>query len=199
VQGWLPHEIGTGRVSGGVVFSAIEAPEDGAPGRQAIWCSGRSWTHLQASLTPPNLSCRNLSTSILHARKHRHIVRILGNTPQTLIMADAQVFEEHFIVEKINREKYDRVSRLSGKSVNDNSLTFTLDINHEVWKVEENNTIQLVLATTLALDGTTKEGAETSWRNVSKAITPTLANLYDYVCYGKNYRFEDAEAGTETV
>jgi DNA-directed RNA polymerase I, II, and III subunit RPABC3 len=113
-------------------------------------------------------------------------------------MADAQLFEETFIVNNKNKEKYDRVSRLSGTST-DGSLTFTLDINHELWPVNEGQTINLVLATTLALDGTTKEGAETSWRNVSKANTSTLADLFDYVCYGKNYRFEDAEAGTETV
>ncbi|KAH3965978.1 DNA-directed RNA polymerases I/II/III subunit RPABC3 [Parastagonospora nodorum] len=113
-------------------------------------------------------------------------------------MADAQLFEENFIVTKVNKEKYDRVHRLSGTST-DGSLTFTLDINHELWPVAEGTTINIVLATTLALDGTTKEGAETSWRNVSRSNTATLADLFEYVCYGKNYRFEDAEAGAETV
>lgn len=56
-----------------------------------------------------------------------------------------------------------------------------------------------MLATTLALDGTTKEGAETSWRNVSRQGTATLADMFDYVCYGKNYKFEDAEGASETA
>lgn len=113
-------------------------------------------------------------------------------------MADAQLFEENFIVNKVNTDKYDRTHRLSGTST-DGSLIFTLDINHELWPITEGTTINIVLATTLALDGTTKEGTETSWRSVSKANTATLADLFEYVCYGKNYRFEDAEAGAETV
>jgi DNA-directed RNA polymerase I, II, and III subunit RPABC3 len=113
-------------------------------------------------------------------------------------MADAQLFEETFAITDINKEKYDRVSRLSGTS-SDGSLTMTLDINHELFPVENGTSLNLVLATTLALDGTTKEGAETSWRNVSRQGHATLADMFDYVCYGKNYRFEDADGGGETV
>jgi DNA-directed RNA polymerase I, II, and III subunit RPABC3 len=113
-------------------------------------------------------------------------------------MGDAQVFEETFNITSINNEKYDRVSRLYGSS-SDASLTMTLDINHELFPVAVGESIQLVLATTLSLDGTAKEGAETMWRNVSKQGTATLADMFDYVCYGKNYRFEDADGGAETV
>jgi DNA-directed RNA polymerase I, II, and III subunit RPABC3 len=109
-------------------------------------------------------------------------------------MADAQLFEETFSITDINSEKYDRVSRLSGSS-SDGSLTFTLDINHELFPCTVGESINMVLATSLSLDGTTKEGAETSWRNVSRQGTATLADMFDYVCYGKNYRFEDGEGG----
>jgi DNA-directed RNA polymerase I, II, and III subunit RPABC3 len=119
-------------------------------------------------------------------------------SPQTATMGDAQVFEETFNITSINNEKYDRVSRLYGSS-SDASLTMTLDINHELFPVAIGESINLVLATTLSLDGTAKEGAETMWRNVSKQGTATLADMYDYVCYGKNYRFEDADGGAETV
>ncbi|KAH7395008.1 hypothetical protein DE146DRAFT_67831 [Phaeosphaeria sp. MPI-PUGE-AT-0046c] len=113
-------------------------------------------------------------------------------------MADSQVFEETFSITNINKEKYDRVSRLSGTS-SDSSLTMTLDYNHELFPLTMGESINLVLATTLSLDGTQKEGAETSWRSVSKPGTATLADMYDYVCHGKNYRFEDGEPGSETA
>ncbi|KAF2129266.1 RNA polymerase [Dothidotthia symphoricarpi CBS 119687] len=104
-------------------------------------------------------------------------------------MADAQVFEETFSITSINDEKYDRVSRIYGTS-QDNTLTMTLDINHELFPVTVGEQLNMVLATTLSLDGTKEE---TSWRSVSKSGTTTLADMYDYVCYGKNYRFEDGD------
>ena len=107
-------------------------------------------------------------------------------------MADAQVFEDTFNITNVNSEKYDRVSRLSGTS-SDSTLTMTLDINHELFPCAIGESINIVLATTLSLDGTTKEGAETSWRSVGRQGTATLADMYDYVCYGKNYRFEDGD------
>ncbi|KAF3035226.1 hypothetical protein E8E12_004521 [Didymella heteroderae] len=107
-------------------------------------------------------------------------------------MADAQVFEETFTLTEVNSERYDRVSRIFGTSA-DNSLTMTLDINHELFPCHQGEQIQMVLATTLNLDGTKEE---TIWRNVSKQGTTTLADMYDYVCYGKNYRFEDGDGDT---
>lgn len=107
-------------------------------------------------------------------------------------MADAQVFEETFTLTEVNSERYDRVSRIFGTS-SDNSLTMTLDINHELFPCRLGDNIQMVLATTLNLDGTKEE---TSWRNVTKSGTTTLADMYDYVCYGKNYRFEDGDGDT---
>jgi DNA-directed RNA polymerase I, II, and III subunit RPABC3 len=158
---------------------------------------------VQASFIPPDFLSRTPTPSQHHSR-HRippyHTFKQLPSQeiPQTATMGDAQVFEETFNITSINNEKYDRVSRLYGSS-SDASLTMTLDINHELFPVAVGESINLVLATTLSLDGTAKEGAETMWRNVSKQGTATLADMYDYVCYGKNYRFEDADGGAETV
>ncbi|KAH7398229.1 DNA-directed RNA polymerase-like proteines i [Pyrenochaeta sp. MPI-SDFR-AT-0127] len=107
-------------------------------------------------------------------------------------MADAQVFEETFSITSINNEKYDRVSRIFGTST-DNQITMTLDINHELFPVQVGETLNMVLATTLSLDGTSKEQNETMWRSVGKHGVTTLADMYDYVCYGKNYRMEDGD------
>ncbi|KAL6709992.1 DNA-directed RNA polymerases I, II, and III subunit RPABC3 [Coniothyrium glycines] len=105
-------------------------------------------------------------------------------------MADAQVFEETFNVTEINDDKYDRVSRLKGRST-DKSIEFSLDINHELFPVQVGENINIVLATTLALDGSKPDTNETQWRNVGRQGHTTLADMYDYVCYGKNYRIED--------
>ncbi|KAH9881917.1 hypothetical protein J1614_001088 [Plenodomus biglobosus] len=107
-------------------------------------------------------------------------------------MADAQVFEETFNITSINNEKYDRVSRIYGTST-DNQITMTLDINHELFPVRVGDTLSMVLATTLSLDGATKDQNETMWRNVGRQGVTTLADMYDYVCYGKHYRMEDGE------
>lgn len=104
-------------------------------------------------------------------------------------MTDAQVLEETFTITDVNNDKYDRVSRIKGTS---NDVTMTLDINHELFPVNVGDSVTMVLAKTLNLDGT--KGEEKGWRETSKG-EPTLADMYDYVCYGKNYRFEDTESG----
>lgn len=107
-------------------------------------------------------------------------------------MADAQVFEETFIIDKINNEKYDRVSRIYGKSA-DGATEMQLDINHELFSVSVGDNINMVLAKTLSLDGSVA-AEEKGWRATAKG-EPTLADMFEYVCYGKNYRFEDAGDG----
>ena len=47
-----------------------------------------------------------------------------------------------------------------------------------------------MLASTLALDGTKDDGK--GWRDVGKGVG-TLADLYEYVCHGKIYRFEEGD------
>ena len=110
-------------------------------------------------------------------------------------MADAQVFEETFSITAVNNDKYDRVSRIFGTST-DSQITMTLDINHEVFPVATGESISLVLATTLALDGSAKGENDTMWRNVGRPGVATLADMYDYVCYGKNYRMEGGNGDT---
>ncbi|KAF2272977.1 RNA polymerase Rpb8 [Westerdykella ornata] len=107
-------------------------------------------------------------------------------------MADAQVFEETFTINSINNEKYDRVSRIFGTSA-DHSVTMQLDINHELFPVNVGDNINMVLARTLNLDGSKDD--EKGWRDTAKG-EPTLADMFDYVCHGKNYRFEDNDGET---
>lgn len=103
-------------------------------------------------------------------------------------MADPILFEDSFTVTGVNAQKYDRVSRLTCNS-NDASITFTLDINSELYPCAVGESLTMALASTLALDG--KEDVRTSWREVSMGEQQTLADDYDYVCHGKVYRFEE--------
>ncbi|EKD14944.1 uncharacterized protein L3040_005020 [Drepanopeziza brunnea f. sp. 'multigermtubi'] len=108
---------------------------------------------------------------------------------------DSQLFEDTFHIQTFDQSKYDRVARIGGKSHDDDTF-MTLDINTELYPCAIDDNLQVVIATTLALDGS-KDGGK-GWRDVSQhgpGGEPTLADMFDYVCHGKVYKFEDAEDG----
>lgn len=102
-------------------------------------------------------------------------------------MTDSLLLDESFRITSINSDKYDRVSRIFASR---DDLTFHLDINHELFPCFEDETLQLVLATTLNLDGR-KDDETGSWREATEG-EGSLADGFDYVCYGKVYRFDEA-------
>ncbi|KAI0470375.1 DNA-directed RNA polymerases and 3 polypeptide [Xylaria cf. heliscus] len=104
---------------------------------------------------------------------------------------DAQLFEDTFTVTDYDQSKYDRVARITANST-DNQTQMSLDINIELFPCLVGENLQVVLATTLALDGN-REGEQRGWRDVRGEST--LADMYDYVCHGKIYRFEDGVEG----
>ncbi|MCJ1415994.1 DNA-directed RNA polymerases I, II, and III subunit RPABC3 [Xylographa parallela] len=104
-------------------------------------------------------------------------------------MADSQLFEETFSITSLNAQKYDRVSRISGTS-SSNETFLTLDVNTELYPCAVSDRIHLVLASTLSLDGTKDDGK--GWRDVGRGEA-SLADMYDYVCHGKIYRFEEGD------
>jgi DNA-directed RNA polymerase I, II, and III subunit RPABC3 len=115
----------------------------------------------------------------------------LQHTPtQHATMADATLFDDTFTLTSLNNQKYDRVSRLTGTST-DSSTILSLDINHEIYPCAVGETLQVVLASTLNLDGT-KEDVSKGWREKG-AEENSLADMFDYVCWGKVYRFEEGE------
>lgn len=105
-------------------------------------------------------------------------------------MADATLFDDTFTLTSLNNQKYDRVSRVTGTST-DSSTILSLDINHEIYPVAVGDNLQVVLASTLNLDGT-KEDVSKGWREKG-AEENSLADMFDYVCWGKVYRFEEGE------
>ncbi|KAI9836671.1 MAG: hypothetical protein M1819_001307 [Sarea resinae] len=110
-------------------------------------------------------------------------------------MSDSQLYEDTFSVTSINAQKYDRVSRLSGSSPNGDTV-FTLDVNTELYPCAVNDQMQLVLASTLSLDGTKDDGK--GWREAARGES-SLADDFDYVCHGKIYRFEEGDNDTIKV
>jgi len=108
---------------------------------------------------------------------------------------DSQLFEETFTITTLDQSKYDRVSRI-GATSSDSQTVMTLDINSELYPCATGETIHTVLATSLALDGSKDDGK--GWRDVGRngqGGETTLADMFDYVCHGKIYKFEDGEDG----
>ena len=102
---------------------------------------------------------------------------------------DAALYEDTFTITTTLNETYDRVSRILGHSTS-NDTSLTLDINSELYPLQTGEHIQMLIATTLNLDGTKDERG---WRE--KPGEETLASAFDYVCYGKVYRHHDPGDG----
>lgn len=106
--------------------------------------------------------------------------------------ADATLFEESFTITTLDNAKYDRVSRIGATSA-DSQTVLTLDINSEIYPVAVGETMHMVLASSLSIDGSKEEKG---WRDVARSSQggeQTLADMFEYVCHGKLYRFEDSE------
>ncbi|KAK5746198.1 DNA-directed RNA polymerases I, II, and III subunit RPABC3 [Elasticomyces elasticus] len=116
--------------------------------------------------------------------------------------ADAQLYEEAFTITALAPQAYDRVTRLLATST-DATTSLTLDINSELYPLQPGENITFLLAQTLNLDGTIEDVSKKGWRPSKSAGgggggtmgESTLADLWDYVCYGKVYRHEDVGEG----
>jgi DNA-directed RNA polymerase I, II, and III subunit RPABC3 len=109
--------------------------------------------------------------------------------------SDSQLFDEMFTITTLDHHKYDRVGRIGATSA-DAQTVMTLDVNTELFPCSIGEGLHCVLASSLALDGS-KEDSK-GWRDVSRngpGGETTLADMFDYVCHGKIYKFEDGEDG----
>ncbi len=104
---------------------------------------------------------------------------------------DATLYEDHFEITTLLDGTYDRVARVIGTSRSDNSTSLTLDINSELYPLQTGDTVQMLIATTLNLDGT--KDTQGAWRE--RKGEETLASAFDYVCYGKVYKHFDPGDG----
>ena len=110
--------------------------------------------------------------------------------------SDATLWDDSFQVTALDHAKYDRVGRISGKST-DSLSDMTLDVNTDLYPISVGETVQMLLASTLNLDGTKDD--EKGWKDMAKRDEITLAQQYDYVCYGKVYRFEEGKDDPEKM
>lgn len=108
-------------------------------------------------------------------------------------MTDAQLYEDSFTLTTLLPSTYDRVIRVLGTSA-DSTVQLTLDVNSELFPLQPGENVNLLLAKTLSLDGKDEEVQKIGWRPAREG-EQTLADLWDYVCYGKVYRHEDVGEG----
>jgi len=113
-------------------------------------------------------------------------------------------FDDIFTINAIDKEgkKFDRVSRLYAHSKN-YEMELTLDYNIELFPLQQGQSFALALASSLArggtqaaasgAEGTTGEDAEDKDRDVWRPDGKGRRGLeedYEYVMYGKVYKFD---------
>ncbi|KAF8740567.1 hypothetical protein AX14_008177 [Amanita brunnescens Koide BX004] len=116
------------------------------------------------------------------------------------------VFDDIFTINGIDKEgkKFDRVSRLYAHSKN-YDMDLTLDYNVELFPLHQDDNFALALASSLARGGGATGAAEDGddkerdvWRPDGKGHRG-LEDDYDYVMYGKVYKFDGGTAEIVTV
>lgn len=104
-------------------------------------------------------------------------------------MADVILFEDIFTITDTDPggRKFDKVSRVVGRSEK-LDMDLMLDVNVEVYPLRKGDRFALVLAHTLALDGTPDEGS------FDPTERKSLMDKFEYVMYGKLYKTLDSSA-----
>ena len=137
----------------------------------------------KASHPPP------ISTTVLNPLNNPSPETSTPPLHQPNTMGDANLFSDTFTLTSINAQKYDRVARLSAHTENGDT-SITLDVNTEIFPCTIGDRLQILLASTLSLDGSKDDGK--GWRDLGRG-EPSVADDYDYVCHGKIYRFEEGD------
>ncbi|KAI8376421.1 RNA polymerase [Radiomyces spectabilis] len=112
---------------------------------------------------------------------------------------DNFLFQDIFDIKDIdpNGKRFDRVARLIARSEN-YEMDLTLDFNSELYPLEIADKFSLVLASSLSLEPVTNAGGvekRESWRKRAPGERD-LSDEYEYVMFGKVYRYEDTASGT---
>lgn len=103
-------------------------------------------------------------------------------------MADI-LLDDIFEVSQLDPDgkKFDRVSRIKCATSETYHLSLLLDINVELFPVRLKERISVALTRSISMDGN-DEGSAGGYRADSG---PSLADKYDYVMYGRVFKFED--------
>mmetsp|Transcript_13182 Transcript_13182/g.17953 ORF Transcript_13182/g.17953 Transcript_13182/m.17953 type:complete len:144 (-) Transcript_13182:179-610(-) len=99
----------------------------------------------------------------------------------------AILFEDMFVVEAKDAQgkPFDLVSRFDCQGEN-YEMSLTIDINTDIYPMKKSDKFTLALATSLQPDGTLDDGTY----NPHITQSETLLEKYEYVMYGKVFKFE---------
>ncbi|CAI5979993.1 unnamed protein product [Closterium sp. NIES-65] len=104
-------------------------------------------------------------------------------------MADSILFEDIFTLTEmdVGGKKFDKVSRVEARS-EQFDMALSLDVNTEVYPLAAGDKFTLALSPTLSLEGVSDEGV------YDQSGRRSLMDRYEYVMYGKLYKYSDATA-----
>jgi DNA-directed RNA polymerase I, II, and III subunit RPABC3 len=115
--------------------------------------------------------------------------------------SDSQLFLSTFTLdtspsalETQKKARYDRVTRYTALSTDSGSVKLILDVNTDLYTLPPDTHFEVLLASTLNLDGSKDEGKSGGWREKQQGESD-LSDGWEYVCYGKVYKFEEGEDG----
>ncbi|KAI9634102.1 DNA-directed RNA polymerases i, ii, and iii 17.1 kda polypeptide [Dioszegia hungarica] len=119
------------------------------------------------------------------------------------------IFDDRFTVSDVDKDgkKFDRVSRIIAQS-NNLSMSLTLDIANELYPLVEGDIFSLAIARNLVpeeagADDEEEEAAAGGAKRVKKELWRSedqgLAADYEYVMFGKIYKFDDSGKGGENA
>ena len=106
------------------------------------------------------------------------------------------MFDDIFQVKDVDPEgkKFDRVSRIHARSEN-YEAELSLDVHYEMYPLAVGEKFAMVLASSLRLDGAKGAGpAEDESYDPTVNMQDSLADKYDYVMYGKVFKYEPQAA-----
>ncbi|KAI8998118.1 hypothetical protein HDU85_006922 [Gaertneriomyces sp. JEL0708] len=111
----------------------------------------------------------------------------------------AQLFHSTFEIKDIDPhgKKFDRVSRIKADSETVD-VEILLDVNTEIYPLNAGDKITFALASTLSMNPDSMvEDDSDMWRGGVSGAEPSLADDYEYVMFGKVYKYEDSGSASK--
>lgn len=105
------------------------------------------------------------------------------------------LFDDIFQISDVDPGRYNKVSRIEASSTTQEQCKLTLDINTDLFPVNNQETLTVTIASSLSLDST--ENNTDNNNNTTRSWRPpqpnerSLADDYDYVMHGTAYKFEE--------
>ena len=97
----------------------------------------------------------------------------------------SELFNDTFTIKNIHEKQFDNVQRIEAEN-NAGDAKLILDINTQVYPMRENEVFSLVLTNQISSEAPT---GNSHWH--PSHLKNSNASKYDYVMYGKMYRYEE--------